>query len=69
MARPLTGDEPLNQRLHLMLAPSDLQSIDDFRFTERVGSRSEAIRRLIELGLEAHAAGWTPEVDSVQVNE
>ena len=29
------------------------QAIDDFRFQERIKTESEAIRRLIELGLEA----------------
>jgi metal-responsive CopG/Arc/MetJ family transcriptional regulator len=28
-------------------------AIDDFRFDKRLASRSEAIRRLIELGLKA----------------
>jgi metal-responsive CopG/Arc/MetJ family transcriptional regulator len=30
-----------------------LKRIDDFRFENRINSRSEAIRRLIEEGLEA----------------
>lgn len=35
-----------------MLSEAEVQAIDDWRFTNRVASRSEAIRRLIELGLE-----------------
>jgi len=31
-----------------------LKRIDDFRFENRIGSRSEAIRRLIEEGLQSH---------------
>jgi len=32
-----------------------LKRVDDFRFENRVNSRSEAIRQLIEAGLEAAA--------------
>ena len=32
------------------------RSIDDFRFQERIKTESEAIRRLIELGLKAAKA-------------
>ena len=35
------------------MPPSLVTAIDDFRFANRVPSRAEAIRRLIELGLEA----------------
>lgn len=35
------------------LPNSMVQAIEDFRFRERVKTESEAIRRLIELGLEA----------------
>ena len=38
------------------LTPDMTRAIEDFRFTQRVGSESEAIRRLIELGLEAAKA-------------
>ena len=33
-----------------------VQAIEDFRFTERIKTESETIRRLIELGLEASTA-------------
>lgn len=35
------------------LEPSVVREIEDFRFSERIKTESEAIRRLIELGLEA----------------
>ena len=53
MARPLKGEAPLDQRLHLMLSEPEVQAIDDWRFANRVASRSEAIRRLIARGLAA----------------
>ena len=34
------------------LAPEMAAAIENFRFEGRIGSESEAIRRLIELGLE-----------------
>ncbi len=39
-----------------------VEAILDFRFTHRIGTESEAIRRLIELGLEA--AKKAPESDT-----
>jgi len=38
----------------------DLAVIDDWAFANRVRARSEAIRRLVKLGLAADAAGWKP---------
>jgi hypothetical protein len=35
------------------MAPEMAQAIEDFRFANRVASESEAIRRLIEAGLQA----------------
>lgn len=34
-----------------------VQAIDDYRFTQRIQSRAEAIRQLIKLGLEAAGQG------------
>lgn len=39
------------------LDPEMVKAIEDFRFEERIRSESEAIRRLIELGLEAAKQG------------
>jgi Arc/MetJ-type ribon-helix-helix transcriptional regulator len=40
--------------------PPDLEkAVDDFRFENRFATESEAIRRLIELGLEAVKGGAT----------
>lgn len=42
-------------RLQIVVEPSVLDRIDDFRFSRRIGSRSEATRRLLIKGLEAEA--------------
>ena len=44
------------ERVHIALEPSELTAIDDFRFSARIPTRSEAIRRLIQAGLEAEKA-------------
>jgi hypothetical protein len=46
------GDELKNVRLPLMVTASEARAIDDWRFRNRIATRAEAIRQLIELGLE-----------------
>ena len=43
------------ERLQIVVEPSVLDRIDDFRFGHRIGSRSEATRRLLIKALEAEA--------------
>lgn len=40
----------------IAMSPDMVAAIDDYRFAERIGSEAEAIRRLIELGLQASKA-------------
>ena len=46
-------EEPKDQRVPIMMSASELRAVDDWSFARRIRSRSEAIRRLIELGLKA----------------
>jgi metal-responsive CopG/Arc/MetJ family transcriptional regulator len=46
-------DEANTERIITPMAKSLVEAIDDFRFANRVASRSEAIRQLIAMGLEA----------------
>jgi hypothetical protein len=39
------------QRLQVMLTPQELRKIDDWRFMQRMPSRSAALRVLLKLGL------------------
>lgn len=48
--------DPKDARIIIPVAQSLLEAIDDFRFDNRLPSRSEAVRRLIELGLAAAKA-------------
>ena len=45
--------EAISERIVITLPPALLQSIQDYRFGNRINSQSAAVRRLIELGLEA----------------
>jgi hypothetical protein len=44
--------EPKDVRLPVMVTRSELEAIDAWRYANRLPTRSEAIRRLIEMGLE-----------------
>lgn len=44
-------DKPDSERVITPMPKALIERIDDYRFTHRVPSRSEAIRRLIEAGL------------------
>ena len=46
-------DEANTERIITPMSKSLVDAIDDFRFSNRVASRSEAIRQLIAMGLEA----------------
>jgi hypothetical protein len=39
------------ERLHMLMTPDELKLIDDWRYSNRVASRSEAVRRLCQIGL------------------
>jgi hypothetical protein len=50
MARPKLGEGD-TQRLQLKISDEELKAIEDWRFANRVSSRSEAVRRLIQIAL------------------
>lgn len=50
MARPNTG---LSTKVTVPMTPQLLEAVDDYRFEERIGNRSEALRKLLYLGLAA----------------
>lgn len=47
------GELTRGERLQLMLAPEELEAIDDWRFTRRMPTRAAAIRELLKRGLAA----------------
>lgn len=46
---------PKTERVPVMWDRAFLDKIDDFRFQNRIGSRSAAVRKLVELGLRQQA--------------
>jgi metal-responsive CopG/Arc/MetJ family transcriptional regulator len=44
--------EMKTERVPVMFEPSVLREIDNYRFENRIGSRSMAVRKLIEAALE-----------------
>jgi hypothetical protein len=54
---PMTDDSAADAkrtiRVPLLLTPEEAKNLDDWQFANRLRTRSEAIRRLIEMGLEA----------------
>lgn len=50
MARPKLGDSD-TERLHMKITKDELEAIDEWRYSNRVPSRSEAVRRLVQIAL------------------
>ena len=48
--------EPNSERIITPMPKSLVERIDDYRFQERIPSRAEAIRRLVEIALESPKA-------------
>ena len=45
------SDEPKDLRIPIMMSTSEVKTIDDWSFENRIRSRAEAIRRLCQMGL------------------
>jgi len=58
MARPKLGDSE-TVRFQMKITADEINAINDFRFSNRIGSLSEAVRQLIKLGLEHSEEGNT----------
>lgn len=50
MARPKLGESD-TERLHMKITTEELQAIEDWRYANRVPSKSEAVRRLTAMAL------------------
>jgi Arc/MetJ-type ribon-helix-helix transcriptional regulator len=48
--------EPKDQRIVTMMTAQDVDAIDTWRFANRIASRSEAIRLLVQKALEQEKA-------------
>lgn len=43
--------KPRENRVPIMMSDAELKAVDDWRFANRVATRSEAVRRLVRIGL------------------
>jgi hypothetical protein len=61
----MADDDRKTERIQVLMTPDELEALDDWAFANRIRSRGEAIRRLIEAGLgktpaSAPSGGSTP---------
>lgn len=61
MMRAMTTSDPKTERVQLLISKPELDAVDDWMFAHRLRSRSEAIRRLIQMGLDAETKDGPPD--------
>lgn len=57
MARKKSEGEIRSHQQHLLMAPSEVEAIDDWAFANRIRSRGDAIRRLCQIGMATERNG------------
>lgn len=48
---PISPSQKRSERLQILLAPPELEAIDDWRYDHRIPTRAAAIRELLRRGL------------------
>lgn len=66
MGRKKSEGEIKSHQQHLLMAPSEIEAIDDWAFEHRIRSRGEAIRRLAQMGRVADEL--VPEILRTMLN-
>lgn len=56
MAGDETAEEPKSERFNMFISKSEMEAIDEWAWANRVRSKSEAVRRLVQIGLAASAS-------------
>ena len=51
MAKDTTDGEQKTERFNMFMSPSEMKAIDDWAWENKVRSKSDAVRRLIQIGL------------------
>lgn len=51
------GKELKDHRVPIMMSDEEIHAVDDWRFANRIATRSEAIRRLCKIALAHEAKG------------
>ena len=65
MARSKLGGGK-TERLQLVITDTEVAAIEDWRFANRVPSRSEAIRRLVQIGLHTNTIADTVGLSAIE---
>ena len=59
------GDEPKSERFNMFMSPSEMKEIDEWAWRNLIRSKSEAVRRLVQIGLvfdeNADDIAWTSQ--------
>lgn len=51
----MAGDKPRIERVPLLLTKEEIQELDDWQFTHRMRTRSDAIRKMMRIAIEVTA--------------
>lgn len=51
----MAGDKPRTERIPLLLTKEEIRDLDDWQFTHRIRTRSDAIRRMMRIAIEVTA--------------
>lgn len=53
---PNPEDEPKTERFNMFMSKSEMAAIDEWAWANRIRSKSEAVRRLVQIALATSAA-------------
>lgn len=62
----MKADEPRQNRIPFMMSDAELEGVDEWRFSNRVATRADAIRRLLHVGLVSAATVEKIEIHAQQ---
>lgn len=51
-ASAMAGDKPRTERIPLLLTKDEIRDLDDWQFTHRMRTRSDAIRKMMRIAIE-----------------
>ena len=57
----MAGDQPRIERVPLLLTKDELQELDDWQFAHRMRTRSDAVRKMMQIAIGVTAAGRESE--------
>lgn len=61
--RPTLGESE-TKRLHMAITEAELSAIEDWQHENRIASKSEAIRKLVKIGLQSHVPICSDELSA-----